>query len=655
MTEDEQPKQPSQSQPPQPQSPWARGSAAGLGHDDAGLQQQRAGRPDTDGTGAVQGGAGASGSTGAQRAWQGDAGHSEDATGGSAAGADRSEAGSAGVPRGSTGRPADLYPDSVTTTAAASDSGSPAAHASAAGPVPGSPEAHARSGRSDDFGSVGASQGAAGSAPGSPDAHARSGYSDDFGSSAASQGAAGVPGTGQAGAVQGGTGPIGAGVAGAVQGGAGQTGTGGSGVVQGGAGTPGPGPGAWQGGFHRPEHTGPFGAPQTGAPDHPGSPPTLPPSGSAASGPYYAQPGSVPPPARPAKGRGKVVAGVAALVLAVGGVAGGVGGYVGFQAAEEARPVTNALDQTPPAQQSSDAPAGSIEQVAQKVLPTVVQVQVSGGAGSGFTLSSDGLVLTNNHVVESAADGGPIKVQLQDGRSFDARIVGRDPTSDLAVVKMEDVSGLPTAELGNSGDLRIGQQVVAVGSPFDLNGTVTSGIVSSLNRPVRAGGQQGGEDTVLNAIQTDAAINPGNSGGPLVNMRGQVVGINSAIYSPNSGQSAQGGSVGIGFAIPIDQARRTAKELSETGKANQTVLGVQVTNAPEGGALVRNVTGGGAAEAAGIKVGDVITEFGDRPIDTSDALVAAVRSRAPGDKVQLTVGRDRAVEVTLGSQPVEVR
>ncbi|TQM81287.1 putative serine protease PepD [Saccharothrix saharensis] len=623
MTEDEQPKQPSQSQPPQPQSPWARGSAAGLGHDDAGLQQQGAGRPDT---GAVQGGAGASGSTGAQRAWQGDAGHPEDVTGGSAAGADRPEAGPAGVPRGNTGRPADLYPDSVTTTAAASNSGSPAAHPSAAEPVPGSPEAHARSGRP-----------------------------DDFGSSAASQGAAGVPGTGQAGAVQGGTGPIGAGVAGAVQGGAGQTGTGGSGVVQGGAGTPGSGPGAWQGGFHRPEHTGPFGAPQTGAPDHPGSPPPHSPSGAAASGPYYAPPGSVAAPPRPAKGRGKVVAGVAALVLAVGGVAGGVGGYVGFQAAEEARPVTNALDQTPPAQQSSDAPAGSIEQVAQKVLPTVVQVQVSGGAGSGFTLSSDGLVLTNNHVVESAAAGGPIKVQLQDGRSFDARIVGRDPTSDLAVVKVEDVSGLPTAELGNSGDLRIGQQVVAVGSPFDLNGTVTSGIVSSLNRPVRAGGQQGGEDTVLNAIQTDAAINPGNSGGPLVNMRGQVVGINSAIYSPNSGQSAQGGSVGIGFAIPIDQARRTAKELSETGKANQTVLGVQVTNAPEGGALVRNVTGGGAAEAAGIKVGDVITEFGDRPIDTSDALVAAVRSRAPGDKVQLTVGRDRSVEVTLGSQPVEVR
>ncbi|MFE2754807.1 trypsin-like peptidase domain-containing protein [Actinosynnema sp. NPDC059335] len=612
MTDDEQPKPPQQSQPPhsqqsQPPSPWARGGGAGLGQDDA------------DDAGAVQGGAGASGSTGAPGAWQAGPSRSEDVTGGSA-----------GAVQGSAGRPAEvagtagddaLRPDSVTTNDP-SNSGSPVAHPSAAGPVPGSPAAH------------------------------RAGHPDDFGSSAA----AGQSGTGRVGAVQGGAGPTGAGVAGAVQGGAGQTATGGSGAVQGGAGLPGSGSEGWHAGFHRPEHTGPYGVPHQGVGhDHAGSPiPT--PSGSAQpGGPYYAHPGAAPAaPPRP-RGRGKVVAGVAALVLAVGGVAGGVGGYVGFQAAEEARPVTNALDQAPPAQQSADAPAGSIEQVAQKVLPTVVQVQVSGGAGSGFTLSSDGLVLTNNHVVETAANGGPIQVKLQDGRAFDAKIVGRDPTSDLAVVKMEDVSGLPTAELGNSGDLRIGQQVVAVGSPFDLNGTVTSGIVSSLNRPVRAGGQQGGVETVLNAIQTDAAINPGNSGGPLVNMRGQVVGINSAIYSPNSSQSSQGGSVGIGFAIPIDQARRTAKELSETGKATQTVLGVQVVDAREGGAEIRAVTGGGAAEAAGIKAGDVITKFGDRPIDTSDALVAAVRSRAPGDKVQLTIGGNRTVEVTLGSQPVEIR
>ncbi|WP_309114923.1 trypsin-like peptidase domain-containing protein [Saccharothrix sp.] len=340
-------------------------------------------------------------------------------------------------------------------------------------------------------------------------------------------------------------------------------------------------------------------------------------------------------------------------MLAVGGVAGGVGGYIGYQAADRSGPVTNALNAPPPAQQTENAPPGSIEQVAQKVLPTVVQVQVSGGAGSGIVVSSDGLILTNNHVVESAAGGGPLRVVFQDGKRAAAKIVGRDPTSDLAVVKAEGVSGLPTAELGSSSDLRIGQDVVAVGSPFDLNGTVTSGIVSSLNRPVRAGGEGGSLATVLNAIQTDAAINPGNSGGPLVDMQGRVVGVNSAIYSPNR-QGSQAGSVGIGFAIPIDQAKRTAKELSETGKATQTVLGVQVTDNQEGGALVREVTPGGAADQAGLKPGDVITRLGDRPIDTSDALVAAVRSRTPGEKVELTVG-SRTVEVTLGSQPVETR
>ncbi|MGM1059772.1 trypsin-like peptidase domain-containing protein [Saccharothrix sp. Mg75] len=601
MTESEQPRQP---QEPQQHSPWARG--AEHGHEYAGDQQQGAGQPGPDG---------------------------------SAAGVDRSDAGSAGAVQGSAGRPRN------------DDFGSPVPTGE---PAPGT-SAHTSAGH-----------------PADVDPPAAAGRSNP-GEAGAVQGGAGQAGQGVAGAVQGGAGRTDGGV-GAVQGGphptAGQAGTGGFGAAQGGAGFPATGPGtgagAWQGGFQRPEHTGPYGAAQTAVQGHPGSSAPSPsgaaqPDGPGApgvfpgqSGPYYAPPGSVVT-APPRRGRGKVVAGVAALVLAVGGVAGGVGGYVGYEAADRSGPVANALNQAPPAQRTGAAAEGSIEQVAQKVLPTVVQVQVSGGAGSGFVLSSDGLVLTNNHVVESAAGGGPIKVQLQDGRSFDARIVGRDPTSDLAVVKAEDVDDLPVAELGNSSDLRIGQQVVAVGSPFDLNGTVTSGIVSSLNRPVRAGGEQGTQATVLNAIQTDAAINPGNSGGPLVNMQGQVVGINSAIYSPNSGQSAQGGSVGIGFAIPVDQARRTAKELSETGKATQTVLGVSVGDDEDGGALVREVTAGGAAEAAGVKAGDVITRFGDRPIDSSDALVAAVRSRAPGEKVQLTIGRDRTVEVTLGSQPVEVR
>ena len=418
--------------------------------------------------------------------------------------------------------------------------------------------------------------------------------------------------------------------------------------------TPGPAhPGFQQQGAGQPDPGQP-GALQ-GAPGQPGA--STPQFGQPTpTGPYYAQPGmSYPVPQQPQRkaGRGRVVAGMAAAVLAVGAVSGGVGGYIGYQAALKAQPVTNALTAPRPVQQSSNSPAGSIESVAEKVLPSVVKLQLSGGEGSGIVISSDGSILTNNHVVEGAAAGGQIKIVFQSGKTTTATIVGRDSSSDLAVVKAANVTGLPTAELGNSGDLKVGQQVVAVGSPFDLQGTVTSGIVSSLNRPVRAGGDAGSQASVLDAIQTDAAINPGNSGGPLVNMQGQVIGINSAIYSPNSTSQSQGGSVGIGFAIPIDQARRTATEISSTGKATQTVLGVSVKDNEGGGALVNEVTAGGAADKAGIKAGDVITKFDDRGIDSSDALVAAVRSKAPNDKVKLTVGTDKTVEVTLGSQVVE--
>jgi putative serine protease PepD len=231
-------------------------------------------------------------------------------------------------------------------------------------------------------------------------------------------------------------------------------------------------------------------------------------------------------------------------------------------------------------------------------------------------------------------------------------IVGRDPDSDVAVVKAQGVSGLPVTELGRSDDLRVGQGVVAIGSPFELSGTVTSGIVSALHRPTRAGGDQGDQRTVMDAIQTDAAINPGNSGGPLVDLQGRVIGINSAIYSPRSG-SADAGSVGIGFAIPIDQARRTADEIAKTGKATQTVLGVSVNDNPQGGAKVLSVTQDGPAAKAGLQQGDVVNQLDDRRIDTSDALVAAVRAHAPGDTVKLVLNSgSRTIDVTLAGQPV---
>ncbi|WP_116045534.1 S1C family serine protease [Amycolatopsis palatopharyngis] len=361
------------------------------------------------------------------------------------------------------------------------------------------------------------------------------------------------------------------------------------------------------------------------------------------------------------KGPGKLVVGIALLALLLGGGAGGAAGYLVAGDATGSG-ATNSLDAPPPAKQTANAPAGSIESVAQKVLPSVVQLQVAGragsGEGSGFVISDDGYILTNNHVVEAAADGGQIQVAFQNGDKAKATIVGRDPTTDIAVVRAEGVSGLTPAELGRSDDLDVGQGVVAIGSPFSLAGTVTSGIVSSLHRPVSAGGGGGDQATVMDAVQTDAAINPGNSGGPLVNMAGQVIGINSAIYSPKSGgmpgQQSEGGNVGIGFAIPIDQARRTAEQIIDTGKAQQTFIGARVGNSPQGGAVLGEIEPGSPAEKAGLKPGDVLTKIGDRPIPDANTLVAAIRTKAPNETVTFTLADDSTVEVTLGGKPVEV-
>ena len=308
-------------------------------------------------------------------------------------------------------------------------------------------------------------------------------------------------------------------------------------------------------------------------------------------------------------------------------------------------------------------PSGSVEAAAAKVLPSVVVITErgtdgSGGEGSGIILSADGLILTNNHVVSEAANGGSLQVTLPDNRTVDATIVGRDPSSDLAVVKAKGASGLTPATLGSSGSLVVGQTVVAVGSPLGLSGTVTSGIVSALDRPVTTGDDSGGQQTtqstaVLDAIQTDAAINPGNSGGPLVDLAGRVVGINSAIASLGAAAgSSQSGSIGLGFAIPIDQAKRIAQELIDSGTATHPQLGVQVTDATTGsGALLRTVTAGGPADKAGLKAGDVVTAVDGKAVDSADDLIAHVRSAAPGATVKVTYIRDgktATVDVTLG-------
>jgi putative serine protease PepD len=237
-------------------------------------------------------------------------------------------------------------------------------------------------------------------------------------------------------------------------------------------------------------------------------------------------------------------------------------------------------------------------------------------------------------------------------------VVGADASSDIAVIKAQGRSNLTPIELGTSDGLQVGQGVVAVGSPLGLAGTVTSGIISSLNRPVATSGESTDQTTVIDAIQTDAAINPGNSGGALVDMNGKLVGVNSAIATLGAGASSsesQSGSIGLGFAIPVDQARRIADELVQTGKATQAIIGISVPSRDDAnGATVMAVTDGGPAAQAGIPTGAVVTKVDDRVIASGDALIAAVRSHAPGDQVSVTYtqgGNEQTVQVTLGTAP----
>lgn len=373
----------------------------------------------------------------------------------------------------------------------------------------------------------------------------------------------------------------------------------------------------------------------------------------------------------PAKKRSR--AGLVAGALTVAVVSAGIGGGVATLVHDDhPRLGTQGLGAAPTVPAAA-LPPGSVEQVAAKVVPSVVKLETDLGRaseeGSGIILTADGLILTNNHVVQAAKPGepGPVtapgapaptgaqtKVTFSDGTTKSFSVVGTDPSSDIAVVRAQDVSGLTPISLGSSANLRVGQDVVAIGSPLGLEGTVTTGIISALNRPVAAGGDTRNQNTVLDAIQTDAAINPGNSGGALVNMNGELVGINSAIATMGGDSpQAQSGSIGLGFAIPVDQAKRIADELIQNGTASHASLGVQVANdKTSDGAKIVEVTNGGAAAAAGLPSGVVVTKVDDRVIGSADALVAAVRSKAPGDKVTLTYldpgGKSQNLEVTLG-------
>ncbi len=346
-----------------------------------------------------------------------------------------------------------------------------------------------------------------------------------------------------------------------------------------------------------------------------------------------------------------------ALVIAL--VAGVLGGGVGYWLFARAhgilhnKDVSLATTGTP-----ANRPPGSIAAIVQKVGPSVVSIDITTsteeGTGSGVVIDKDGDILTNNHVVSAAASGGTIQVTFTSGDSVPAKIVGRDPMTDLAVVKV-DYDKLTVASLGDSSKLAQGDPVIAIGSPLGLRNTVTSGIISALDRPVPVSGDESDTNAVLDAIQTDAAINPGNSGGALVDASGAVIGINAAIASLPTSGSGQSGNVGIGFAIPINQARTVATELIKTGKVVHATIGINgsaVTDGSRQGAYVTQVIPGGAADKAGIKAGDVITVADGTLITSAAALTVTVQKHQPGDVIKVRYYRGNSptdVNVTLGS------
>ncbi len=374
-----------------------------------------------------------------------------------------------------------------------------------------------------------------------------------------------------------------------------------------------------------------------------------------------------PPAASPRRG-GRVV-GAALLVGALAGGAAGFGGAAimnDHNTASTAASSSGALTVDPSVDTSTSA--GSTEAAAAKALPSVVKIYASGpqgsGSGSGIVLTKDGEILTNNHVVELALNGGKLAVSFNDGSSAQATILGRDPLTDLAVIKAQGENALTPATLGNSDSLKVGEQVVAVGAPFGLESTVTTGIVSALDRPVTTQGEAANDPTtIFPAIQTDAAINPGNSGGPLIDLSGNVVGINSAIKTNTSTSTTQGGSIGLGFSIPINDAIPIVQQLRAGQTPTHARIGVSISDATDSvglpdGALIGKVDPGTAAADAGLQTGQVITAVEGKPINDADSLVATVRSYRPGDKVTLTVassskgvtaGGSHTVSLTLGS------
>ncbi|MFE9656000.1 trypsin-like peptidase domain-containing protein [Micromonospora sp. NPDC006431] len=347
--------------------------------------------------------------------------------------------------------------------------------------------------------------------------------------------------------------------------------------------------------------------------------------------------GAPQPAPRPSRA-GKFI-GAAALGLALMLGSGVAGGALAL-ALNEGNTITRTYSAAPVIN-SADLP-----KIAASVQDSIVTIMTGSGEGSGVILSADGYVLTNNHVVASAS-GDTVKVVFADGKNAQAKIVGTDPKTDLAVVKASGVSDLKAAKFGDSDAMQVGDQVLALGSPLGLQGSVTAGILSARDRTIQAGegGQQmdprQGASSISGLLQTDAPINPGNSGGALVNTRGEVIGINTAIATAGQGSN---GNIGVGFAIPSNKAKAVAEKLQRGEKVSHPSLGVSVNAAEAGGAMVASVTPGSAAEKAGIQRGDVITKFGDKVINDSNDLVGAVQAGKVGDRVQVEFKRNGSTQ-----------
>ncbi|MFZ4173320.1 trypsin-like peptidase domain-containing protein [Streptomyces griseoincarnatus] len=447
------------------------------------------------------------------------------------------------------------------------------------------------------------------------------------------------------------------------------------------------GPGALPAAPASPAHGVPMSAPAA-APEAaagPGAPPAAPeaapaPQDAPAAGPWarydpWAAPAAVAPlqQADPVEEdvkrrrgrRRRALVGGALVIALVSGVGGGV---VGVQL--ERNGGIGAVELPQAGAEAPDRDPDSVAGIAAQALPSVVTLHVSGGGkagtGTGFVLDDRGHILTNDHVVEPAGKNGDITVTFHSGDTAEATVVGRDSGYDLAVVRVKGVRGLTPLPLGNSDNVQVGDPVVAIGAPFDLAGTVTSGIISARERPITAGGENGdGSDvSYVDALQTDAPINPGNSGGPLLDGKGRVVGINSAIRSADGGldpEGGQSGSIGLGFAIPINQGKRVAEELIEHGKATHPVIGITLDMeyggdgarvAAEGSDGGPPVSTGGPGAEAGIRPGDVITEVDGRPVHSGEELIVKTRAHRPGDRLELTLernGEERTVSLVLGS------